>query len=319
MLDPITHKPRSEFTPIGELLDEPPAEIDYVVDDLLPAGGLSILVGPPKSGKTRLAENLAVAMAQGGEWLGRSCVGGTVLSIALEERRGFVAANLRALGARAGDPLYLWIDPVFLPDKAVGTAPRWLERFSDRYRPTLVIIDPLARLVTLRDGGNDYTDAYSRMAPFVELARSSGIHLMFVHHARKAGGDFGEQVLGSTALFASCDVSIEIHRDDVGQRWLSTTPRYGTSIEKARLDRDDDTGRISLGVTRNELKANARRDEAMAAITDSPGCTRAQVIALIGGNRRQVLQGITHLVREGFVEERPESGRKAFTLWPRHE
>jgi Mrp family chromosome partitioning ATPase len=57
---------------ISELLGEPDEPENWLVDGLLPTGGLSVLVGKPKAGKSTLARALAVAVARGEPWLGRA-------------------------------------------------------------------------------------------------------------------------------------------------------------------------------------------------------------------------------------------------------
>ena len=48
------------LTSLSDLLSEPDEQIPYLVDQMLPAGGLSLLAGKPKSGKSTLARFLAL-------------------------------------------------------------------------------------------------------------------------------------------------------------------------------------------------------------------------------------------------------------------
>jgi len=50
---------------IGELYSLRERKIDWLVEGMLPVGGLSILASPPKVGKTTLARFLAMCVAQG--------------------------------------------------------------------------------------------------------------------------------------------------------------------------------------------------------------------------------------------------------------
>ena len=72
----------------------------------------------------------------------------------------------------------------------------------------------MAKLVRPAGGDfNEYGAAGDALAPFAELARARGVHLALVHHARKGGGDFGEQALGSTAWAGGVDTIIDLRRD----------------------------------------------------------------------------------------------------------
>ena len=67
---PIEAEPGGlEFITLGELLASDDEECLWTVDGLLPEGGLSILVGKPKCGKSTLARNLALCVARGRPFL----------------------------------------------------------------------------------------------------------------------------------------------------------------------------------------------------------------------------------------------------------
>ena len=53
-----------------DFLDRAPAEIDWLVDDLIPVRTRGLMVADPKVGKSPLALDLALALASGSSWLG---------------------------------------------------------------------------------------------------------------------------------------------------------------------------------------------------------------------------------------------------------
>ena len=58
----------STFSP-REILQEPPEEADWIIEDLITTG-LHLLVGPLKAGKSWLALDMAISVAQGESFLG---------------------------------------------------------------------------------------------------------------------------------------------------------------------------------------------------------------------------------------------------------
>jgi len=74
------------LTALGDLMTEDPEQIDWVLEDTLPAAGMSLLVAKPKVGKSTLARCLALAVARGEEFLGRSTSQGVVVYLALEKK-----------------------------------------------------------------------------------------------------------------------------------------------------------------------------------------------------------------------------------------
>ena len=106
--------------------------------------------------------------------------------------------------------------------------------------PSLVIVDPLFRLVAI-DDGNDYAKVTAALAPLVDLARTTGAHVLTVHHARKTGGDAGDETLGSTGLLGAVDCNLSLKRTSDGERYLSTLQRVGPDMPETLLTMDSET------------------------------------------------------------------------------
>jgi hypothetical protein len=102
------------FTTLRDLLSEQEQVTAWVVENLLPSGGDSLLVAKPKVGKSTLARCLALAVARGNEFLGRKTSQGLVMYLALEEKRDEVRRHFEAMGGR-DEP-----DPDFLCPVAGG-------------------------------------------------------------------------------------------------------------------------------------------------------------------------------------------------------
>jgi len=248
--------PRSSFTPIGQLLNESDEAYDWLADCLLVAGGTSLVVAKPKTGKSVLVQNLAASVAQGRPFLGHGTRQGTVLYCALEEKRGEVRRHFRALELQANDPLYVHVGRS--PDDALA----WLETETDERRPVLIVVDTLQHLVRLADL-NDYAAVTNALAPLTHLARTSGAHLLMTHHGNKRGGTNGDGVLGSTGLFGAVDTLIQMRRTD-SARVISSIQRYGEDLPESVLEMEPETFGLSISGTRAE--ADGRELE--AAICD---------------------------------------------------
>ena len=232
------------FMSVEDLLTASDEGVAWLVDDMLPVGGFSMLVAKPKAGKSTLARTLALRAARGEPWLGRSVRQGAVLYIALEEQRAVVAEHFRAMGARIGDALAVYVGPP--PANAIDALTAACEADP---RPALVIVDPLFRLVAI-DDGNDYAKVTAALAPLVDLARTTGAHVLTVHHARKTGGDAGDETLGSTGLLGAVDCNLSLKRTSDGERYLSTLQRVGPDMPETLLTMDPETMAISAGVTK---------------------------------------------------------------------
>jgi hypothetical protein len=90
---------RFKFTyPFDSYQNGQPPTIPYVVDGLLTQAGFSILGGKPKSGKSSLSRYLAVCVAKGKPFLGRSTTQGEVMIVNLEDPQFHLDNCLSALG-----------------------------------------------------------------------------------------------------------------------------------------------------------------------------------------------------------------------------
>src|SRR5439155_18507176 len=94
------------FTDMVDLLAEPQQAVAWLVEGLLPLGGLSLLAAKPKVGKSTLARNLALAVARGEPFLDRAVRPGPVVYLALEEHRAGVAEHFTRLGA-TDEPIHI--------------------------------------------------------------------------------------------------------------------------------------------------------------------------------------------------------------------
>ncbi|HEX2242245.1 MAG TPA: AAA family ATPase, partial [Gammaproteobacteria bacterium] len=85
-----------DFTSLSDLLAEPDEQTPWLVDGLLPQAGLSIIAARPKVGKSTLARTLTLAVARGEPFLDLDTTAGTVLYLALEEKRAELRRQFKA-------------------------------------------------------------------------------------------------------------------------------------------------------------------------------------------------------------------------------
>jgi hypothetical protein len=287
---------------LGDLLAEPEEATRWVVDGLLPAGGISVVAAKPKVGKSTLARCLALAVARGEPVLGRATTQGTVIYLALEEKRAEIARHFRALGACERDPIHVHVGSA--PKEALEALYRAVEALA----PTLVIIDPLFRLARLRDA-NDYAEVTRALEPLIGLARVSGSHLMLVHHSGKGERAGGDAILGSTALFGSVDTAILMRRAPDGTRTVESVQRYGEDMPPSVVTLDA-RGAVTLAGTVAERRETEAADAILAALRAAPEPMSEEEIREATGMQATLLARVLRsLVADGAVA-RSGSGRR---------
>jgi hypothetical protein len=203
-----------------------PQPLGTVIRSFLHRGSLTLVYGPPKSGKSFLVTDAFLSVANGDpEWMGHRIVrAGPVLYVACEGHGGFwkrmeAAAQHRGLFGipeqfhlARGRPALVVIDPkthIALPHPQ-----DILEAILDLpVRPVAVAIDTVYRAM---GGGNvnssDHTNAFlGAVAAIMDL----GIAVVCVHHEVKAGGT----PAGSVALLGGADTIVKTTNGDATHSW----------------------------------------------------------------------------------------------------
>ena len=225
------------------LLEETDEPHDWVVEDRLARGSVNLVAGKPKVGKSTLVRGLGFSVAQGSRWLGHRCQRGTVVYVALEDKRSEVRRHLRQLGATGAEPLRFLI----------GRAPQdLLAKLAALIVAgdaiDMLIIDTAQRLFGLRDA-NDYALVTAAFEPVLALARTHGTCIVLVHHMGKTARDGIDGVLGSTAWAASVDNVLTLNRTE-RYRVLSSVQRIGPDLGETVVQMDESTGAMSFAGSR---------------------------------------------------------------------
>jgi hypothetical protein len=202
--------PNRTVLSLAELLtDHPQPEPCLIEPSLLPSQGIFFLGGEPKSGKSLLVANLALALATGGEHAGfKVPAPKRVLICQFELPTPQFALRLatmrKAIGNRADANLF--VDTRVAGHMLSSTA--GLNHFLNSARSVqadVIVIDPL---YSTHDQDENDTRAMAALCQaLVRLRDASKAALMVVHHIKKSAGrhELGSAFRGSSALHAVGD------------------------------------------------------------------------------------------------------------------
>jgi hypothetical protein len=232
----------SELTVVraSEIQPRREGETPWLIEDLWAAGACGVIGGAPKSGKSWLSLEMAVAVASGRPCLGRFAVPvpGSVLIYAAEDAPVQVRERLdglsRARGAEfAALPVDLILDPCLRIDRPEDVAR--LRRTLDRRRPRLLVLDPYVRLQRVDE--NNSTEVSAVLGELRELSRAFSVAIALVHHARKSPADqAGQGLRGSSDFHAWGDSNLYMGRRgndlvlSVEHRASASPPPLGLAI-----------------------------------------------------------------------------------------
>lgn len=213
-------------------LEAPRPVRDWLVPDYVPAGCGTLLAGDGGAGKTLLAQQLAVAMAAGRNWLGAPVKQGKVVLLACEDKPDELALRLHdicgGLGvthADLGSRLHI-VSRVGKENRLTrfqgsegSLTPFWhlLQRWLEGVRPQLLIVDHAAQVFTGAEIDRAQVTWFCNRLE--SLCVRLGLAILLLCHIAKAEGS---QYSGSTAWSGSVRSRLFLTRvkDEPGLRRL---------------------------------------------------------------------------------------------------
>lgn len=291
------------LTRLSDLFNKPDEPVNYVLENVLVAGGLSGVFAKPKVGKSTFARNLCLAVSRGEDFLGLKTKKGECIYLALEEREEDIRQDFRAMGADGSEPIY--VHAASAPAEGIAAL---CDLVRER-KPILVVIDPLFRLARIRDE-KAYAETYAALGPLIDVAREIGTHVMFSHHAGKGiKADSVDSPLGSTAIGGAVSTLVVLKRTN-NRRTIQTIQRVGADIPETVLEFDPNARRLALGGTRLDSERQECGMEILEFLKSaSDPQTQEQIRDGVEGQTRIIRAALTALVAAGRVN-RTGDGKK---------
>ena len=241
--------PRFEFQPVHLFARAKAGE--WLVKGVLPKAGLAVMYGASGSGKSFMALDMAMAIAQGAEWRGRKVRQGRVAYIAAEGSDGF-RKRTAAYGQHTG------VDLSSVPVDVLDGAPNLmlLDDAKDLAVGVLVaggadviVVDTLAQ-TTPGANENAGEDMGKALGHCKRLHEMTGALVLLIHHS---GKDQAKGARGWSGLRAACDAELEVVRREDGQRSLRLSKNkdgedgleWGFALEVVQLGVDEDLDPIT--------------------------------------------------------------------------
>ena len=237
-------------------------QVNWLWNDWIPQGELSIIDGDPGCGKSQLTIDLAARISRG--WLMPPCARkpyhrkqqdpANVILLSTEDASDTVIRpRLDALGA---DVCRIWMRGTDSDLLTLPTALPQLEKYIKDYDAKLVVLDPFYGFVGGKvDANIDHKIRSTVLAPLTSIAQQTGAAIVLIRHLNKKSD---EPVLyrggGSIGILAACRSAIVIGRDP------ENPETRVMAINKASLARPPSSLAFEIESVANELGGTSRID-----------------------------------------------------------
>jgi RecA-family ATPase len=269
--------------------------LQYAVPGLIPEGA-SILIGPPKVGKSYLLGNLLLAVSGGGYALGKLPIERPrpTLYLALEDGDRRMQTRCREL--LDGAPIPEQFN--YLTRVSRGYVSLTIRAFLAKYPDTsLVAIDTLGKVMTdARPGETAYQRDYRVAGDLKAIADDHpGLSLVVVHHDRKAAAeDFVESVSGTNGLAGAMDtIAVLVRQRQSSEGVLKITGRdvveneYALTVGDGRWTLDGSDLNAAAKSARQRVETHGlgdRSTQIIKHVREHPaGIGPTQLAKLLGG------------------------------------
>ncbi len=282
----------------------PAAQQGCVVDGLL-FNGLTLFAGSPKSGKSWLALQIALAVANGNKLFGQRNVfsPGLVIYAALEESEKRTSVRMRRL--QPEQSIFLEnISMVYSLLPLQGGGIEQLDEMAIKLSPSLLIVDTFLAMVGHGSKAKDVLRSeYAEMNLLHKLAERHTTAVLVVHHKRKAiAGSAGiDSVSGTAGMTAAADAIWTIDKEDGIVSSLSITGRDAEEQTLAiQFDQQEPFGWNLIGTGDGVKSLKAERD-ICTALREEGAQAPGKLAMLLRMNVVRVREILYDLKKRGVV------------------
>lgn len=279
-------------------------KVPWLVNGIVPAGGLVVVGGAPNAGKSFVAIDLAMALCSYGQkFMGRSCDMSSVLYVTCEGLGDFGSRLAAAWEYRKtpecsevcdfghyGEPVDLRspvdIDALIEEARTLGKAT--LEPCR------LIVIDTLADSTAGVDE-NSSAEMGAALDNVARLMRATNATVVLVHHSAKSG----DTLRGSGVLRAKADTvlrvagnAVEIEKSRYGAKGLKL-PFTLVPMGESRVVQWDTEQPATPGI--------GIQAEIIKAIADNPGISQRQLAKMLGKASSPINRVVKNLAEQGLV------------------
>ncbi|MFZ5517674.1 MAG: AAA family ATPase [Candidatus Zhuqueibacterota bacterium] len=193
------------FQPLKQVLKET-SDITWIIKGWLAEGSLTMISGSPKLGKSLLELNIGLAVSQGARFLGMETAKKKVALVSAEDGAPIFQNRIKKMELEPNEDFLIDFGSKFLDQQRNIKS---LTEIIKREKIGLLMFDPYIRF---HKADENSADAAKAIYMLKDVASETGVGIIIVHHDRKSGGENGNSIRGSSAIFGAIDLAIMLKR-----------------------------------------------------------------------------------------------------------
>lgn len=245
------------------LIQQPFTSPSWVIEDLLTAG-LSLLVGPPKAGKSWMALKMALCVSTGTPFCEFQANESDVLYLCLEDTKSRVQQRLWKLTDEASPRLHI----VTSASKIGGDLISQLREFVAGNPETCLIIIDTLQMVRSVSKDSAYAADYGDMNALKKFADKNGLAILCIHHNRKMGdSDVFNTVSGTNGITGAADCTMVLNslNRSAHRAMLSVTGR-DVEFQEYKIRMNDCEWELIEKISKEELEEREVLDDVLRVL-----------------------------------------------------
>ena len=289
-------------------------DVSWVWRGYLAAGAITLFVAQPKAGKSTLLYAMLAALGRGdAEFAGARLYGPAKAVYLSEESAPTIREKIARFGIATDAVRFLTREQAF-PPRPLRLVTEAAVEEAKRVGATILVVDTLAIWAHLGPDAEKDAGAMQRALEPLLAASGAGLAVLVIHHMRKADGDGGTSVRGSSALLGTVDCLMELRRfstDETSgpktERVITAMGRYEETPEEVVVRLNGD--RYELAGTAAEARVDAKAARVLQALQEAGRWLSVrETQETVGGRKEDTLRALAGLVLEGKVR-RIQMGR----------
>ncbi len=285
------------FDQIPDIMTMEIPPICWLVDDMIARETITLWTGTDGTAKTFLAQRMAIAVALGGEFLGRRCQRNPVLYLDYENPSFAVRERLDLMAGGPIGGLKVW--GTWNEEQPPQIGNELLLTIAKDTKP-LVIVDPFRYSHGAEE--NDSTEMMAVMQHLRYCAAAGGA-VVILHHPAKTEGSTGR---GSTAIKGAVDVAyLQEMSEETGLITLACTKNRFGERHSVTIRPDYDEGTFTVTDSPQFTKRADDLETLGKIIAETLGLTQ-NAIYKKSGMKKSRLVALLKAGKDGLWEERQQ-------------